>query len=247
MQSIERAFSVLRALSARPDSSGVSEISRATGLPKSTTSRILASLEDLGMIDRVGEDGRYAIGAGLATLSGSGTPSGHLRELCRPYLIELAEKSGEGTGLAIEDHGQVLYVDHVGSESPVQIRDWSGTRFPHHTVAAGFAIMSTWPDDRLVTYAASGMAPFTQQTVTSLAGLKKKIRMARAAGAAWTRAEFSDEITGVSAPVTNAAGEAVAAISIYGPAWRFPGDQDEREMESLVGDATASVSARLAG
>lgn len=246
MQGIERAFSVLRALAASSDSSGVSEVARATGLPKSTTSRILASLEDLGMVDRVGDDGRYAIGAGLATLTGNATPAGSLRELCRPYLVELAEKSGEGTGLAIEDRGEVLYVDHVGSSSPVQIRDWSGTRYPHHTVAAGFALMSTWSDDQLVDYAAAGMEPFTRQTVTSLTALRKKMRTVRSAGAAWTRTEFSDEIIGVSAPIIGSNGDAIGALSIYGPAWRFPGDRDEAELESLVRDATGSVSSRLA-
>ena len=120
MQSIERAFSVLRALAASSDSTGVSEVARATGLPKSTTSRILASLEELGVVDRVSEDGRYAIGAGLATLTADVMPAGSLRELCRPYLIELAEQSGEGTGLAIDDRGEtVARVDVPGLHTAV--------------------------------------------------------------------------------------------------------------------------------
>ena len=247
MQSIERAFAVLRALAARADSSGVSEVARATGLAKSTTSRILASLEDLGMIDRIGDEGRYAIGAGLATLTGNAVPSGSLRELCRPYLLELAEKSGEGIGLAIADRGQVLYIDHVGSSSPVQIRDWSGTRYPYHTVAAGFALMSSWSDDELAAYASPGMEPFTTQTITSITGLRKKMRQVRGDGVAWTRTEFSDEITGVSAPILDPSGDAIGAISIYGPAWRFPGDRDEGELANLVRDTTHEVSARLVG
>lgn len=245
MQSIERAFAVLRALAVADASSGVSEVARATGLPKSTTSRILASLEDLGMIDRVGDDGRYAIGAGLATLTGEVMPAGSLRELCRPYLMDLAEKSGEGTGLAIDDRGQVLYVDHVGSASPVQIRDWSGTRYPYHTVAAGFALMSSWSDEDLADYAATGMEPFTTQTVTTLTGLRDKMREFRRDGVAWTRTEFSDEITGVSAPIVDPNGDAIGAISIYGPAWRFPGEHEEAQFVRMVRDTTEAVSARL--
>ena len=237
---------MLRALAASSDSTGVSEVARATGLPKSTTSRILASLEELGVVDRVSEDGRYAIGAGLATLTADVMPAGSLRELCRPYLIDLAEQSGEGTGLAIDDRGQVLYVDHIGSASPVQIRDWSGTRYPYHTVAAGFALMSTWTDDELAAYAGRGMEPFTTQTITTITGLRQKMRVVRRDGVAWTRTEFSDEITGVSAPIIDADGSAIAAISIYGPAWRFPGDRDEGELERLVREATDAVTARLA-
>ena len=199
------------------------------------------------MIDRVGDEGRYAIGAGLETLTGNATPTGSLREMCRPYLVDLAERSGEGTGLAIDDRSQVLYLDHVGSSSPVQIRDWSGTRYPYHTVAAGFALMSTWTDDELAEYAAAGLEPFTRQTLTSVTALRKRMRIVRTTGVAWTRTEFSDEITGVSAPIVDASGQAIGAISIYGPAWRFPGDRDESEVESLVRGATGELSARLAG
>ena len=157
------------------------------------------------------------------------------------------EKSGEGTGLAIEDRGEVLYVDHVGSSSPVQIRDWSGTRYPHHTVATGFR-----PDVDLVGRSVGRLTPQQEwsrspgKPVTSLTALRKKMRIVRSAGAAWTRTEFSDEIIGVSAPIIGSNGDAIGALSIYGPAWRFPGDRDEAELESLVRDATGSVSSRLA-
>ena len=55
IQTIERTFSVLRALAGRSDATGVTEVARMTGLAKSTCSRILAGLEDLGMVERVEE------------------------------------------------------------------------------------------------------------------------------------------------------------------------------------------------
>lgn len=245
MQSIERAFSILRALAAGSGSSGVSEVARATGLPKSTTSRILAGLEDLGMVDRVDDAGRYVVGAGLATLTGDTLPAGSLRDLCRPYLLELTERSGEGAGLAIPDRGKVLYVDHVGSASPVQIRDWSGTRYPYHTVAAGLALMTTWSDGEIRDHGKAGLAPFTTHTVTTVTALLAKVRAARQGGVVWTLREFSDEINGISAPILEG-GDAVAAVSLYGPAWRFPGEVDASEIEDLLRETAGAISARLA-
>ncbi|MAP74679.1 MAG: IclR family transcriptional regulator, partial [Acidimicrobiaceae bacterium] len=95
IQSIERTFAVLRALAGRPDSTGVTEVARTTGLAKSTCSRILSSLDDLGIVERIDAAGRYVIGSGLRVLAASGAPAGVLRDLARPYLRELAGRLGE--------------------------------------------------------------------------------------------------------------------------------------------------------
>jgi predicted transcriptional regulator len=106
MQTIDRAFAVLRALASRSETSTLADTSRAVGLPKSTTSRILTALEDLGMVDRVG--GRYSIGSGLATLTHVATPVASLRDVSRPYLADLAERLGENASLAVADGEEVL-------------------------------------------------------------------------------------------------------------------------------------------
>jgi DNA-binding IclR family transcriptional regulator len=62
---------------------------------------------------------------------------------------------------------------------------------------------------------------------------------------AWTVGEFSEEISGVAAPVCGPDGEAVASVSIYGPGWRFPGDADTTEIERLVRETAERVSALL--
>ena len=95
------------------DSSGVSEVARTTGLAKSTCSRILASLDELGIVERVDEAGRYVIGPGLRALAAAGAPVGTLRDLARPYLRELAGRLGESASLAVMDGGEGLYVTQV--------------------------------------------------------------------------------------------------------------------------------------
>ena len=76
---------MLRALAGQSDSVGVSEVARTTGLAKSTCSRILSSLDELGIVERVDEAGRYVIGPGLRALAASGAPVGMLRDLAEPY------------------------------------------------------------------------------------------------------------------------------------------------------------------
>ena len=124
-------------------------MARTTGLAKSTCSRILASLDELGSVERVDEAGRYVIGPGLRALAAAGAPVGTLRDLARPYLRELAGRLGESASLAVMDGGEGLYVSQVAAPGPVQVTDWTGQRFPLHTIAAGQAFMGSWTDEEL--------------------------------------------------------------------------------------------------
>jgi len=238
---------VLRALAGQSDSVGVSEVARTTGLAKSTCSRILSSLDELGIVERVDEAGRYVIGSGLRALAAAGAPVGTLRDLAEPYLRELAGRLGESVALAVMDGGEGLYVTQVAAPGPVQVTDWTGQRFPLHTIAAGQAFMGSWTDEQLAGYAANGLAEYTDHTVTTLVGLRQRVGEVRRRGVAWTLGEFSEEITGVAAPVCDPDGEAVASVSIYGPGWRFPGDADTTEIERVVRETAERVGALLGG
>ena len=97
MQTIERAFAALRAVRASQGSAGVSEVARTTGLPKSTVSRLLTALEQVGAVDRFDPTSGYVIGRGLMALASEGPAIGSLRDVARPHLRELTERLGESS------------------------------------------------------------------------------------------------------------------------------------------------------
>ncbi|MFV2040237.1 MAG: helix-turn-helix domain-containing protein, partial [Acidimicrobiales bacterium] len=72
VQSIERAFSLLRALATRP--MGVTDLARHVGLPKSTVSRLLGALETEGAVEQVERGGEYRLGRGIADIAASSGP-----------------------------------------------------------------------------------------------------------------------------------------------------------------------------
>lgn len=245
MQAIERTFGILGALAEHPDRAGVSEIARRADLPKSTTSRILASLESLGMVERIGD--QYGIGAALATLTHGASPIGSLREVARPQLVELADALGENASLVVDDGDMVLYIDTATpSDTQVQVQDWTGERLPFHPAAGGMSLMSTWDDERVAALCSDGLQAFTGDTVTSFAALRRKLADVRRHGVVWTLQEFADDVNGVGAPILGPDGEAVGAINVYGPTYRFPGD-DVAAIEAAVLDAAQRIATRLVG
>ncbi len=243
MKTIERAFAVLRALAEHDESAGVSEVARRTGLPKSTTSRILASLEGLGMVERL--DDRFAIGPGLATLTHDATPVSSLRDIARPYLAELAEWAEEGVALAVPDGDEIVYVDTVQVVAVVQVQDWTGLRFPAHTTAAGLVLMAQWPDAEIDRYGRQPLTAFTEATIKTGAELVTRLAKVRQEGVAWTVAEFSGELNGVAAVIRDATQHPVGAINISGPTFRFPTPGDKAAVEAQLRATATQISERL--
>lgn len=241
VQSVERAFAILDAVVQRP--AGVTALADRVGLPKSTVARLLSSLEQVGAVERF--DGRrWRVGPSVEAFARTVPPERSLAALARPTLAGLVGSLGEDAGLALSDGYNVLYVDQVECDHPVQVRDWTGTRAPMHAVPSGLVLLADWPADAVDVYIAAGLAALTPQTIVDPDRLRARVDEARATGHAWGLQEFAEGIDSVAAPVRDARGNAVAAIHVHGPAYRFPPrGEEERVAQEVV--ASAAVISRL--
>ncbi len=239
---VERAFAILHVIAAERESMGISAIARATGLAKSTVSRLLTTLDRLGMVERIGADGRYRLGPGLTVLTPRATSS--LIDLARPHLRRLVEMAGEDAGLAVSDGTDVLYVDQVQVPGAVQVQDWTGERLPAHGVAAGYVLMRSWPEDKLDAYLAGSLQPLASHTVVDSTEIRRRVESWN--DWVWTHLEFADDVNGAAAPIHGADGSIVAAVNLYGPSYRFPGERSEAAIGELLAEAGRKISAHLA-
>ncbi len=242
VQSVDRAFAILDAVSARP--AGVTAIAERVRLPKSTVARLLATLEELDAVERL--DGpRWRVGPGIAALAGAASPERSLVTLARPHLAQVVQELSEDAGLALPDGYDVHYVDHVESDNPVQVRDWTGTRAPMHVVPSGLVLLAEWPRAAIDAYASRELRAFTPRTVTTAAALRRRLAAVREDGVAWGREEFAEGINSVAAAVRDGRGKALAAIHVHGPAYRFPPDGEEARIADVVRAAAAATGREL--
>lgn len=242
VQSLERAFAILNEVAQRPG--GVTAIAERVGLPKSTTARLLATLEDVDAVERF-DSVRWRIGPGVAALSSAASPERSLVSVARPYLADLVAELGEDAGLGLPDGNEILYVDQVESDNPVQVRDWTGTRAPMHAVPSGLVLVAEWPDEALDAYLAGELVALTRRTMTDPIRLRRRLLEIRKVGYAWGLEEFAEGIDSVAAPVRDTRGKAVAAIHVHGPAYRFPPTGKAEEIAERVVSAAGSASAQL--
>lgn len=239
VQAVERAFDVLEAVAGAE--TGVTTIARRVGLPKSTVARLLATLEEIGAVERV-DGALWRLGARVGSLAAGVPAARSLAALAQPVLTELAAVLGEDAGLSLPDGYDMHYVGQAEADNPVQVRDWTDTRAPLHTVPSGLVLLAEWAPEALGAYVAHGLARLTPHTVTDRRTLVRRLRKARVDGCAWGREEFAEGISSVAAPVRDAAGRAVAAIHVHGPSYRFPALGQEEAIAARVREAAASLS-----
>jgi DNA-binding IclR family transcriptional regulator len=243
VQSVERAFAVLRCLASGP--TGVTDIADRTTLPKSTVSRLLATLQDLGAVEQHDVGGEYRIGNAIVELAAGAGSSVDLVAISRPHLVELAEAVGEATGLSVLDRDQAHYIAQVDATHAVQVRDWTGDSFPLHLVPSGLVLLAAAAPAFRERYLSGGLVATTPRSVTDPAAISARLEQVARVGYAWVYEEFAEGLNSVAALVRGVDGEPVAAIHAHGPSYRFPGDADPARIGEMVRDAAAHVAERL--
>ena len=98
-----------------------SDLLTQSAYPKATLYRLLQTLTHQGMLTLDPDTGTYALGVRLVRLAHAAWAQSSLAPIARPYLDELAAKTGETIHLAQMDQGQVLYVDKRNAAKPVEM------------------------------------------------------------------------------------------------------------------------------
>lgn len=245
VQSIERAFALLRALAIGP--TGVTELAARVDLPKSTVSRLLSALEAEGAVRQDHVGGKYSLGDGLSDLTGAQSTYGHLAIAARPHLLDLAELTNETAGVAALDGLEMYYLDHVDAEHDVQVRDWTGERAPLHAVPSGLVILAAASPGFVSAVLGAPRAQLVPATVVEEAAIRARLGGISSRGFEWVNEEFSVGINSVAAPIVDPDGLTRSALHVHGPSYRFPGDRDPARLGELVADTAARLSDQLSG
>jgi IclR family transcriptional regulator, acetate operon repressor len=226
-QAIDRAAQLLVRVVESAEPLGIGELAAHSGLPKSTTSRLVSALERQGLVQRFGDTRTLRPGPVLLRFAHrDGNRS--LVELAGPVLDLLAAETRETINLAVPSP---LGVEHVAQRDSVHfvgVTNWVGRRIPHHVAANGkvfLAYGSVPVPERL--------EAFTPHTIISREALAHELGRIRAAGYASAINELELGLAAVAAPV-RAGGAVIAALSISGPDARLTAERGEQLAPFLI-------------
>lgn len=208
-----RVLSVLSAFSGECRRMSLSDISRRAAMPLTTAYRLVSELVEWGALER-DRDGRYQIGLHLWEVAALAPRGLGLREVAMPYLGDLYEATRQHVQLAVLDGPDVVYLERISSRDAVGVRSRVGGRLPAHATGVGLVLLAYAPPDVQERYLAGPLAAFTEKTIADPARLRSKLADVRRDGYVISDRQVTLDAVSVAAPVRDASGEVVAALSV---------------------------------
>jgi IclR family transcriptional regulator, acetate operon repressor len=235
---LERVFALLDCFTADEPELTLAELAARTAIPRSTVHRLTKILVDQRLLKRTGSG--FSLGLRQFELGELVEDRRKLRDASLPSIQELFEHTHETVHLGVLDGADVLYFVKVVGYHAFPLPTRAGGRWPVHSSALGKALMAFEPPRRLHILT-SDLKPLTPYTITQPHRLLDQLETVRKAGVAF---EYEESVVGnacVAAPIFNAAGKAVAAISVSGPPLRLRAEQ----RAPIVRRAAAKISRQL--
>lgn len=244
IQALDRALRVLEALAARE---GVTLTELAAHLAESpaTMHRVLATLENRGYVESNPESQSWFVGPEAFRLGSAFLRRTNVVERSRPVMRDLMSDTRETSNLGIESDGHVVFVSQIETHQSIRAFFPPGTRSPLHASGIGKALLSTYDNSRLEAFIETTIfTHFTSKTIHTPDQLREAMALTRQRGYALDDEERTIGMRCVAAPIRNVYGEAIAGISISGPAIRMTAEKLAEYGERVV-EAAREVSRRI--
>jgi IclR family acetate operon transcriptional repressor len=238
---VAKAISILDILASKAEVGiSLAELSALIGMPKSSTHRYLATLQELGLAERKNGD-RFSLGVKVIELAGSFLAKSDLRIESQVVLKDLAERTGETVHLAVPSGTEVVYIDKVESKHALGMFSHIGARLPMYCTALGKAILAFSKVEQLLLVVSQPLIRRTPNSITAPDALKAELDRIRSRGFAYDNEENELGIRCVGAPIFDYTATPIAAISVSAPRDRMDPARCE-ELGMLVCEAAQIVS-----
>jgi IclR family transcriptional regulator, KDG regulon repressor len=246
LRSVNNALAVLESFTAERPEIGVTELSQTLGLGKSTVHRLLTSLASRGYVRKNPDTERYCLGFKAFEVGAQVAGRGAIREIAAPFLRALTQATKETVHLGVLDEWEVVYIDKIETDHPLQMYSRIGRRAPLHCTALGKSLAAWEPEDWLDRFLRQRLRAYTPSTLVQPAEVRREFQKIRAARYATDVEEFSVGLRCVAAPLFDQSRRVVASIGIAGPAVRLSTDRLPR-LASLVRESATAASRALGG
>lgn len=245
INSILRAYNVLKCFSGGKTHFKISDLARQLHLDRSTTYRILLSLEKCGLVEKERKTGEFSLGIAAFEIGNTYLRKTDLIRVSKPIMMDLALKVQETVHLAVLSGTEIVYVDKVDSPRAVGMMSKIGQRAPVHCTALGKVLLAFQTEDELSRIIGEiRLKSFTRNTITSKSKLMEELREVGKQGYALDRREHEEGIECIGAPIRDHLGDIIAALSISGPQQKLNTPLEKRFVKE-VKNAASLISSKL--
>ncbi|MEU6715824.1 IclR family transcriptional regulator C-terminal domain-containing protein [Nonomuraea sp. NPDC046802] len=147
-----------------------------------------------------------------------------LRDVAMPYLEDLFAATRQHVQLAVLDGLDVVYIERISSREAIHVHSRVGGRWPAHATGVGLVLLAYAPQTAQEQALAGPLAAFTSKTIVDPDALRRTLAEVGRTGYALSDRQVTLDAVSVAAPIRDAAGDVVAALSVVVRAGaRLPG------------------------
>jgi DNA-binding IclR family transcriptional regulator len=214
LSSVRNAVRVIDAFSSQDPVLGVVEIARRLKISKSAVSRLVTTLCSQDIL-AVTSSGHYRLAVRLYDVGLLAVQSHQLFDAALDALIALRGATGKNVNFSILDGLDVVQINRATSNE-IKLMRGATSRPPAHATSTGKAILAFSAPELIERAVAAGLRPITRKTITDANILRGVLSTVKANGFAFSKDEYVDGVAGISAPILDQTGTAVAALTIIG-------------------------------
>ena len=238
IRSVQRAIDVLRSFGVGKEALTLTEISNETGLAKSTTTRILATLEENNFLEKDPASGKYYLGVQLYFLGHAAGRSIGLKDVSKDIMIRLRDQLGETVNLYIMEGEYRVCIQQFESMKSVKHMIQVGQQLPLTVGASGKVLLAYQASDFI------DKMMDNQRMVKSKTALKEELKTIVKNKYGESIEEREVGTSAAAAPIFGIEGELIGVLSVSGPAQRF-NPQEIDNLQTILVDAAMGISANM--
>ncbi len=245
IQALARASAIIDVVAIGDEAGvGLSEISKATGLNKTTAFNLLASLATLRLVEQDAHSRKYRLGLRFLELGRLIQQRLHVSQLARPALTNLCKSTNETVNLGLPDLLDLSVIDSYVGSRVLHAFSAPGWRYPYHCTALGKALMAGSNEPmRQTIYDCCGLPEHTVNTITDAGELEAELAQCREQGYVLDREEYEIGVNGIATWIVDGLGEVAAAISVVGHSGRLTEEAMQHIAPELIAAANAIATA----
>jgi DNA-binding IclR family transcriptional regulator len=196
----------------------IAEASDATGLARSTTHRLLATLSAQDFVRQDPATRAYFAGSALLELARSLSRDIELREIARAEMQAMVKRTGETANLVVLQDGKAVFIEGLEGPNVLRISARIGNTGAPYATAGGKAILAEMTDAQVARLHPGEKLPrLTSNTIASQRKLLRALAEVRAAGYATSSGESHMGVFAVACAIKGASGTVYGALSLAAP------------------------------
>lgn len=244
VRAVERTIDILQAFTFDAQELSLTQICALADLPKTTTYRILTTLERRNLVVQDTATGKYRLGYEIVKMGSIAQEGNSLQRTARGDMEELSRRTQQTCNLYVRDGFERVCIAQVEGTQYVRRFSYLGARHPLYCGAGKLLLAYADDDIQKQYFDTAKFSKYTENTVTEPETLRRELVQIRQDGYSVTKAERDPMTAMVSAPLRNYRGKVVASITISGPVYLFTDENVALYREEVI-RAAERISVKL--